>query len=448
LGLVLASCASAPDPMASIDFRAMTPEEALSMLRRASQIYVNANGIPDHGNPHSWLDKDVAGCNGDDGRLNVNAKEQACTTYLSGNYMNDPRALAFDMQSLFRGCGVWATSGQSDESYDGSSCGLLGRLFYQIGNTAAARAIWEQAPGCVAFVGPGTVQNGCVRYIVKSLLNNMDLPTGLELDAWRHGAVAAYKDDLPVLLQMARKACSTAWFVPGGSLIMAPDRSACEYVQSGGGRVNMAAVTQGEAELRQDRRDDAAREREFRAEESRIADAKTDAVMGALQSVQAASNPNATLSVVSQSASVRQTFAPSPAPQPQVQSTAPQNPAPPPATASVGQPASAAASYITPLSGSCIREFWDPKQYNWLSFQNSCAQTIYLTFIFHHNVGWAMTGSMTLSPGAQANTGRSSSDIDQAGGYELYVCPANSVPVDMAGNTLSANVSEYRCKPQ
>jgi hypothetical protein len=42
-----------------------------------------------------------------------------------------------------------------------------------------------------------------------------------------------------------------------------------------------------------------------------------------------------------------------------------------------------------------------------------------------------MTGSMTLAPGAHSNTGRSSSDISQAGGFDLYVCPANTVPVDL-----------------
>jgi hypothetical protein len=115
---------------------------------------------------------------------------------------------------------------------------------------------------------------------------------------------------------------------------------------------------------------------------------------------------------------------------------------------SSGASGSASARYLTPLATSCVRRYWDSQVYNWLSFENDCGQAIYLTFIFAHPVGWAMSGSMHLSPGAHSNTGRSSSDINQAGGYDLYVCPANSIPVDLNGNTFNANVTEFLCKPQ
>jgi hypothetical protein len=103
---------------------------------------------------------------------------------------------------------------------------------------------------------------------------------------------------------------------------------------------------------------------------------------------------------------------------------------------------------LTPLPSSCIRQFWDPQAYNWLSFEDDCGQAVYLEFIFRHTGGWAMTGAVNLQPGAHANTGRSNNDINQAGGFDLYVCPAKSVPVDLNGNVLSAQVSQYRCKPQ
>ena len=133
----------------------------------------------------------------------------------------------------------------------------------------------------------------------------------------------------------------------------------------------------------------------------------------------------------------------------------PLNPSPPllpvlntPAGPSGGGSGSASARNLTPLATSCVRQYWDSQVYNWLSFENDCGQAIYLTFIFAHPVGWAMTGSMNLAPGAHSNTGRSNSDINQAGGYDLYVCPANSIPVDLNGNTFTANVPQFLCKPQ
>jgi hypothetical protein len=113
-----------------------------------------------------------------------------------------------------------------------------------------------------------------------------------------------------------------------------------------------------------------------------------------------------------------------------------------------GSVGSSAVQYLSPLAASCVRQFWDPKYYNWLSFENDCGQPIYLTFIFHHPGGWAMSGAMHLAPGNYNNTGRSSAEINQAGGFDLYACPTDSVPVDLKGNVRNANVAQYRCKPQ
>lgn len=103
--------------------------------------------------------------------------------------------------------------------------------------------------------------------------------------------------------------------------------------------------------------------------------------------------------------------------------------------------------YLDPLPSTCVRQFWDPQYYNWLSLENDCSVSIYVSFIFNTPKGWAMNGSMNLAPGAHNNTGFSSSDINQAGGFQFYVCPANSVPVDPSGNILKSNVAQYTCKP-
>jgi hypothetical protein len=116
--------------------------------------------------------------------------------------------------------------------------------------------------------------------------------------------------------------------------------------------------------------------------------------------------------------------------------------------ASGGSVGASVVQYVSPLPSTCIKSFWDPQFYNWLSYENDCSQPIYLEFIFNHATGWAMTGSMNLAPGAHANTGRSNSDINQAGGMEFYVCPVGSLPVDLNGQLLQSNVSEFKCKVQ
>ena len=110
--------------------------------------------------------------------------------------------------------------------------------------------------------------------------------------------------------------------------------------------------------------------------------------------------------------------------------------------------ASRAIQYSTPLATSCVRQFWDPNTYNWLSFENNCGQAIYLNYIPHRPGGWAMGGGMHLAPGSHNNTGLSSAEINQTGGFDLYVCPTDSVPVDLSGNAFNVNVPQYRCKPQ
>jgi hypothetical protein len=110
---------------------------------------------------------------------------------------------------------------------------------------------------------------------------------------------------------------------------------------------------------------------------------------------------------------------------------------------------SSGPAYRTPLAPSCVRQYWDQQLYNWLAFENDCGQPIYLTFIFAHAKGWAMTGSMDLAAGAHDNTGRSKSDIDGAGGFELYVCPRNTVPTDLNGQGLNnTQVAQFRCRVQ
>jgi hypothetical protein len=107
-----------------------------------------------------------------------------------------------------------------------------------------------------------------------------------------------------------------------------------------------------------------------------------------------------------------------------------------------------AIQYSMPLATSCVRRFFDPNTYNWLSFENNCGQAIYINYIPRRPGGWAMGGAVHLAPGDYNNTGLSSAEIKQSGGFDLYVCPTDSVPVDLNGNVFNVNVAQYRCKPQ
>lgn len=248
----------------------------------------------------------------------------------------------------------------------------------------------------------------------------------------------------------------------------------CEEYNRRGGHADLAAAqAQRQANIAQQ---DADREQEVEDRKARAqaSDARFAAVMGALQSMPGANDPNAIVNSVGggEVVAVQQVQAAANAarasrplqPVSLVQPAAPATrsaAASTPAIIGISTPAGTATSteassatagqsepvYLTPLASSCVRQYWDPQSYNWLSFENDCGQPIHLTFIFNQNVGWAMTGAMDLSPGARQTTGRSSNDINQARGYDFYVCPSGSIPVDLAGNPLTANVSEFRCKP-
>src|SRR4051794_11027837 len=52
-----------------------------------------------------------------------------------------------------------------------------------------------------------------------------------------------------------------------------------------------------------------------------------------------------------------------------------------------------------PALNSCIREFYDPGMYNYLTFKNNCTQS--LTLVFVAKDGSGASGSMDLRPGGK-----------------------------------------------
>jgi hypothetical protein len=337
--------------------------------------------------------------------------------------MNDPRIeLAYQ-----RACAV----PYNEASYV-NFCADLGKYYERRGNPRMALAVYTQAPRCLterpinARVGPRCLAGAARLYDIASD----------EVDAAREYG----------------EMCTN--FSIG-----------CEEFNRLGGHVDLAAAEAQHQTNIQEQKDELRQETEERAERARQSDARFNAVLGALQGMPGGNNPNAILDesnrqapaiaavgarnaqrnapAEQQRAVVQPVLATAPT-APALSNSATTDPVRPPS-----DPQSAVApTLLTPLAAGCVRQFWDPQYYNWLSLENDCGQPIYLEFIFKHNVGWAMTGSMNLALGSHSNTGRSSSDINQAGGFDLYVCPANSVPVDQDNGLLQANVASYRCRPE
>ena len=359
----------------------------------------------------------------------------------------DPSA---GFKALMLGC---AYDAQPDHgaSYN---CEGLARHLYRIGNIDGAKAIIQHAPGCHSFTDAGDPQDRCFDHFLVywSILGAKGLLTADETMA------------------LARSALSYA----------RSDFTAAQYISSHGGTANVAAAQQANQEARANAREVVQQQNAANDRLEAARDARRDALLGSLREMPGASDPNAIVNAGNrQAAAIRAIGDANAARQQQnTQMRLASQRSPPPTTSQgtniVAGPAitsqgsaqvvtsstgaqfnnsnnsvpSGAIQYSTPLATSCVRQFWDPNTYNWLSFENNCGQAIYVTFIFHQTVGWAMSGGMNLVPGAHQNTGRSSSDINQAQGFDLYVCPAGSNPVDLNGNTFNTNVAEYRCKPQ
>ena len=105
-----------------------------------------------------------------------------------------------------------------------------------------------------------------------------------------------------------------------------------------------------------------------------------------------------------------------------------------------------AQTYKTPEYNNCIRQFYDPNMYNWLSYENVCSVALSIVYI-PFNPGYGGSG-MDLAPGRNANTGYSQREVQGKGGFDLYVCPAGYIPVDANDRYVDRVNTRFRCKRQ
>jgi hypothetical protein len=106
-------------------------------------------------------------------------------------------------------------------------------------------------------------------------------------------------------------------------------------------------------------------------------------------------------------------------------------------------------TYLAPITQSCIRPFWDPKYYNWLSFENDCGQAVNLTWIAKSPNDHFGPSNGNIAAGQSANTGWSKDEVAAKGNFALFVCPAGSVAVDGTTRQMVSNPNAtYSCKKQ
>jgi hypothetical protein len=112
------------------------------------------------------------------------------------------------------------------------------------------------------------------------------------------------------------------------------------------------------------------------------------------------------------------------------------------------QPAAQTASRgVDPVPGNPISQFYDPSHYNWMTFENTSSQPVHVVFIpFHPGYGG---GAADIGPGRKTSTGDSQREMEARGGYQLYICPAGSIPIDVETGRMVNRVNRpYRCKAQ
>src|SRR5438105_4853288 len=96
-----------------------------------------------------------------------------------------------------------------------------------------------------------------------------------------------------------------------------------------------------------------------------------------------------------------------------------------------------------PQLNSCIKEFYDPEMYNYLTFKNTCSQS--LTVVLVAKDGSGAGGTMELRPGGKDSVGRSQGKDPKPGSFELYVCRTGYIPVDDNNKVVSKPASSFRC---
>jgi TPR repeat protein len=274
---------SGPNGSSESDFRMMPATQVLKMLANANDIVVNIRGtnFPGHDRDDEEWGK---ACNGKRSKESAYAGENACFqvfTHYQRQALSDltnAANLNYVMSALLRGCGIYAPS--DDKAFRGRTCGLLGRTLYGIGNEEAGRAVWELAPGCYSQdERSGTPLNGCIRTL-----------TGMDGQFFRDTNLKSSSDVIAVYSGEPHRLARMMW----NSCTTIHDRESCEFLQSNGATVDMAAVGQME-NARSEGIEEFRAQRKAENEQAQAdAEARRNAIFSTLASM-GGSNPTAVL---------------------------------------------------------------------------------------------------------------------------------------------------------
>jgi hypothetical protein len=98
-----------------------------------------------------------------------------------------------------------------------------------------------------------------------------------------------------------------------------------------------------------------------------------------------------------------------------------------------------------PQLNSCIKEFYDPEMYNYLTFKNTCAQSVTMVYIAKDGSG--TTGTMDLRPEGKDSIGKSLGKSPAIGSFEFFVCPSGEMPMDdETKQVVSKTGSKFHCE--
>jgi hypothetical protein len=106
-------------------------------------------------------------------------------------------------------------------------------------------------------------------------------------------------------------------------------------------------------------------------------------------------------------------------------------------------PLAHAQQYAT-VATNCLREYYDPNSYNWLTYQNTCGQAIHITMVGRDGTP---VGAIDIGPGRHDGPGLSAREVNAMGGMEAYACPAHYVAVEADDTVIRTQVvSSFSCK--
>jgi hypothetical protein len=91
-----------------------------------------------------------------------------------------------------------------------------------------------------------------------------------------------------------------------------------------------------------------------------------------------------------------------------------------------------------------LREYYDPNNYNWLTYQNTCNQAIHVTMVGRDGTA---VGQIDIGAGRHDGPGLTSREVSAMGGMEAYACPAHYVAVESDDTLIRTQVvSSFTCK--